>query len=312
MITVAGLSPSLDVTYLVDSLQLGRIHRPTEVHRVAGGKPLNLARAASTLGASVNTVAILGGATGQAIEDQLRLTDITIRTVTSTAETRTCISIASSDRSDLTEIYEHAPQLPGDVWDRFRTELNAVLLDSPGWMAINGSPPARLAPAALAELTTAAQRAGVRAAVDVGGPALDALLTAGPELVKINRSEAGELLDRPDGQNLSTMARSIADRTGGTVVLTDGADGAVGCGPDTAAFRVRLPADVIGSYPVGSGDSFLGGLLSSLDDGDGITTAVRHAAGCGAANALIPGPGNLDPATAREIAQRTTLHTVEQ
>ena len=43
MITVAGLSPSLDLTYLVDSLRLGAIHRPTAVVRCAGGKALNMA-----------------------------------------------------------------------------------------------------------------------------------------------------------------------------------------------------------------------------------------------------------------------------
>ena len=41
MITVAGLTPSVDLTYVVDHLELGRIHRPTEVVRRAGGKPLN-------------------------------------------------------------------------------------------------------------------------------------------------------------------------------------------------------------------------------------------------------------------------------
>ena len=35
MITVAGLTPSVDLTYVVDHLELGRIHRPTEVVRRA-------------------------------------------------------------------------------------------------------------------------------------------------------------------------------------------------------------------------------------------------------------------------------------
>lgn len=307
MITVAALSPSLDVTYLVDSLHLGQIHRPQEVHRVAGGKPLNLARAAATLGAQVSTVAVLGGATGALIEEQLQATDIALNTVSGSTETRTCVSIASSDRSDLTEIYEHTPGLSDDVWRQFCTELDTQLSGRSGWLAINGSPPAGLDPNALTELTALAHRAGAQVAVDVSGPSLATMLAAQPDLIKINRSEATELLAGEPAAELATMARTIADKTGGVVVITDGPDGAVGCGPDTPAFRVGQPTNVFGNYPVGSGDSFLGGLLTALDDNASLTAAVRYAAGCGAANALTPGPGNLDPVAARQIAQQVTL-----
>lgn len=311
MITVAALSPSLDVTYVVDSLQLGQIHRPHEVHKVAGGKPLNLARAAAILGAGVSTVAVLGGSTGTLIEEELQGTGIDLRTVSGDAETRTCISIASSDRSDLTEIYERTPGLSDQVWRQFCTELNSLLAGRDGWLAINGSPPTGLDPNALAELTALAHRTGARVAVDVGGPPLAAILTASPDLVKINRAEATDLLSESGGTDLAAMADRIAGQTGGSVIITDGRDGAVGCGPDVPAFRVEVPADVIGSYPVGSGDSFLGGLLAALDHGADMAAAVRHASGCGAANALIPGAGNLDPATARRIAERVVLERVQ-
>ena len=50
MITVLLLSPSLDVTYLVDEVTVGEIHRPHTVLRSPGGKGLNLARAAHRRG----------------------------------------------------------------------------------------------------------------------------------------------------------------------------------------------------------------------------------------------------------------------
>ena len=54
----------------------------------------------------------------------------------------------------------------------------------------------------------------------------------------------------------------------------------------------RLP-DVHGHYPVGSGDSFLGGLLTELDRGASLVDGLRTAAAAGAANALVPGPGRF-------------------
>jgi fructose-1-phosphate kinase PfkB-like protein len=71
--------------------------------------------------------------------------------------------------------------------------------------------------------------------------------------------------------------------------------------------RATLPGDIDGRYPVGSGDSFLGGWLAATDDGADATDALRLASGCGAANALQPGPGILDPEVARDIAARTVL-----
>ncbi|NNH55119.1 hypothetical protein HLB15_23150, partial [Promicromonospora citrea] len=59
MISALALSPSLDVTYEVE--ELSGIQRPLSVHKVAGGKALNAARAAATLGARVAAVAVLGG-----------------------------------------------------------------------------------------------------------------------------------------------------------------------------------------------------------------------------------------------------------
>ncbi|SDS01369.1 1-phosphofructokinase family hexose kinase [Microlunatus soli] len=307
MITVAALSPSLDITYLVDSLELGAIHRPTEVHRVAGGKSFNLARAATTAGARVATVAVLGGSTGDFLASELSAAGIQVDAVDSPSETRTCVSIAASDRGDLTEIYPYAPPIPTDVWQRFRTTLGEDLDGRAGWLAINGSAPQGLPDGAFGELTAAASALGVRVAIDTHGPALSGALEASPQLVKINRYEAAALLGQdPDSADLSAMIIAIADRTQGSVIITDGRAGAVGT-DGSKIIRAELPADIDGHYPVGSGDSFLGGWLAAVDEGADAGDALRLASGCGAANALLPGPGNLERATAEEIARRTIL-----
>jgi fructose-1-phosphate kinase PfkB-like protein len=59
---------------------------------------------------------------------------------------------------------------------------------------------------------------------------------------------------------------------------------------------------VRGRYPVGSGDAFLAGLVTALDDGASWEDALRLALGAGAANAEMPGAARLDPARARTLA----------
>ena len=293
MITIAGLTPSVDLTYVVDHLELGQIHRPTEVVRRAGGKPLNLARAAAALGADVSIVAVLGGWTGDWLADELAAAQIAVHRVTTPVLTRTCVSISPADSHELTELYEYAQPIPADVWSQAREALIGELAQRPGWLVISGGPPRGLPPTGLAELAELAHRAGAKVAADTHGASLVPLLHSKPELVKINRSEAAAVLGLDPTTDLIEMAKHLQEKTGGAVVLTDGAAGSRGLGTDGRAYAVGAPAQR-GRFGVGSGDSYLAGLLTALDRGDDLGTALRLAAAAGAANALVPGPGSFD------------------
>jgi ribokinase len=53
---------------------------------------------------------------------------------------------------------------------------------------------------------------------------------------------------------------------------------------------------------VGSGDALVGGFVAALARGDDLPTAFRHGAAAAAANALIPGQGELDPDDVARLA----------
>ena len=78
MILAVALSPSVDHTYVVDSLVPGTIHWPRETVRLAGGNGLNVARAAQALGADVAAVAIVGGPNGRWIASSLETEGIAV------------------------------------------------------------------------------------------------------------------------------------------------------------------------------------------------------------------------------------------
>ena len=142
-------------------------------------------------------------------------------------------------------------------------------------------------------------------AVDTHSEALPAAVDRRPDLVKINRGEAAELLERPERSDLAEMSTMINVRTGGMVVLTDGVAGAIGC-DGSRVLRARGPG-VRGAYPVGSGDAFLGGLVAALDRGADLADGLRLGMACGTANALVPGPGRLDRDTAYALADKITI-----
>lgn len=307
MITVVALSPSVDVTYVVDDLVPGKVHRPGSVHRVAGGKSLNAARAAAAMGADVSAIAVLWGASGELVAQELATAGVELTRIGGSTETRTCISIASTADGRMTEIYERATPVSGTEWESVTEAALRVLSQRPGWLAVSGSVPTSLGDRTLARLIALGADAGVSVAIDSHGTPLGPAVDAGPALVKVNRTEAAALLGRDSGDVLE-FATAIHGRSGGVVVVTDGVDGSVAT-DGRESWRVS-PADAAGGFPVGSGDSFLGGMLSALDGGADLAGALRLGAGCATANALEPGAARFDPRRARSIAAALTVERV--
>ncbi|GAA3733526.1 1-phosphofructokinase [Leifsonia bigeumensis] len=308
MITVVALSPSVDVTYVVDEFVLGEVHRPRSVHREAGGKSLNAARAAAALGARVSAVAALSGATGEFVAQRLADAGVELSRVGGGLETRTCVSIASATEARMTELYERATPLSDAEWQSILNVTRDLLPQRPGWLAVAGSVPSGLDDGVLARLVELGVDAGLSVAIDSHGPALGPAVDAGAALVKVNRAEAASLLGRDDESDILEFAEAIHERSRGIVVVTDGVAGSAATNGQ-ARWRVS-PSEAVGAFSVGSGDSFLGGMLSALDDGADLAGALRLGAGCATANALEPGAARFDPERARSIAAELTVEQV--
>lgn len=306
MITCLALSASLDITYLVDSLEVGGITRPREVYRVGGGKALNVARAAAALGTPVRAIAPLGGEVGQLVYSLLLGSGVDLEVVDTPGQTRSCVSIAADDSDRLTELYEPSEPLTASVWDAVVEHVRQLPADPGGWIVLSGSIPGGVDLASLVELLNTCRGTGLRIAIDSHGAALEALVDGvRPELVKVNRSEAAGLLGLPEETVIGTLADGIRERTGGLVVLTDGVAGSWAVDA-SGAFRAQ-PDPVRGRFPVGSGDSFLAGLLVGLSRGDALADSVHLAAACASANAAGPGAAVFDPAEVDAALRRITV-----
>jgi 1-phosphofructokinase family hexose kinase len=281
MITALVPSPALDVTYLLDEFRLGEIHRPDQVLRLAGGKGLNLARAALVLGERVEVVAALGGPTGALVARLAKAEGISLRGVAVADETRTCVSIAARE---MTEIYENATPV----------NLRVLMAEAPtsGRLVISGS---------IAGDVAALERRDL--AVDTSGPALSRLIDQGVGLVKVNRAEAASAL----GRDLPALelARLIHARGVATVVITDGASGAVAVG-STGAWRAHADP-VPGQFSVGSGDSFFAGFLVGRERGWALPDSLLLASAVGSANTRRPGAGIFELAEVAAAQDRITV-----
>jgi 1-phosphofructokinase family hexose kinase len=294
-------NPAIDRLYEVDELRPGAIHRPTLSAAVPGGKGLNAARAAHTLGADVIAVTILRGHAGRWIEERLAQLGVGLRAAWAPGETRTCISIRDPRTDGLTEIYDRGEPLAPSDWAALEELVANELATGAELLTISGGVPPGVDDEAFGRMCRAARESGVRALVDVYGPGLVGALRDRPWLVKVNAAEAGELLGRGVAAEREAVAAAAEIRRRGAevAIVTLGRSGAV---VSMAEGEIRLsPPTVVGPYSVGSGDAFLGGLAAGLLAGQTVPVALGLAAGAAAAAAQMPGPGNLDPDLARSL-----------
>jgi 1-phosphofructokinase family hexose kinase len=312
VILCVAANPSVDKLFEVERVEIGAIHRPIAFTQVPGGKGLNCARAAHALGADVTATGILAGHAGTWVEQALAAEGVAARFAWCGGETRASLSVADLTGRGLTEFYERGTDIGPGAWERLE-EIVRDLCAGASWMTISGFVPLGAPGGAYARLTRIARDAGVRVALDARDEALALGLEAEPALVKVNAEEAATLLgcDVRTEADAAAAVRGIRSRMrtdDAAAIVTRGAEGAVVLSPGGSVLRARLYER--GPYPVGSGDAFLGGLLTAVERGDGWDAALRVALGAAAANAEVPGAGRLDAVRAAGLAARAVVEPI--
>ena len=310
MIVCVAPNPSIDRLVEVEALRPGEIHRPTRFVMVAGGKGLNVARAAKTLGGDVMVVAPLAGHAGRWIAERLEAAGVPGCFCWIDGETRTSYSVADHETGGLTEFYERGPAIDAAGWRALEETLAGVLAEGGARVVtVSGSVPDGSPPDGHARLARIGAAAGARVVLDASGPGLAAALGEGP-IVKVNADEARAVLGET-AAGPPVLAASLVERGARAAIVTAGGSGAYAFdGGGGAGAWLEAPA-VEGRYPVGSGDAFLAGFAVRLAEGASLLDAARFGVAAGAANAVVPGAGELDPALARRLAGEVRVRQQE-
>ncbi|HEV7605299.1 MAG TPA: 1-phosphofructokinase [Candidatus Limnocylindrales bacterium] len=290
MIVTLTLNPSVDRTVEVETLARGEVMRALGVRVDPGGKGINVSRALASHGLPTRAVVAVGGAEGEHLIALLRDTGIEIVAVRIHGAIRSNITVVEPDGT-TTKFNEPGAQLSDD-------ELSAVFaavrsaVESADWLVASGSLPPGMPADVYADLVRSLAGSGTCVAIDTSGPALEAVLAAGPTLVKPNRDELAEVT----GKRARTIgdviegANRLRDLGAGAVLASLGADGAVLVDAD-GAIHGRTPA-VSPLSSVGAGDAMLAGFLAGGGKGE---AALVEGLAWGAAAVLQPGSGMPAP-----------------
>jgi len=310
---IAGPNLTVDRTLALEVLRPGEVLRAERVVVTPGGKGLNVARAATALGAPAVLVAFAPGHTGEAVRALVEAEGIALRAVRVGGEVRsTEVVIEAGGRT--TVINEPGPALgPGD-WSRLEAGLEA-LLGEHGVLVCSGSVPPASPARAYARLVGLARSRGRRVLVDASGATLAAALPAGPDLVLPNLLEAegvlgtgtgdaGEAVDAAPDARLRALAAAqglVAAGARAAIVTAAAAGAAVAAEGIEPAFLPAPRVDVVN--PIGAGDAFAAGVAAALEAGSDVLVCARAGIAAGAASVEVATAGRLDPERARALRE---------
>lgn len=307
MILCITPNPAIDRTLMLPGLVFGEVHRAQKIIVAPGGKGLNVARAIRTLGGEPLCMGFAGGYSGQLLADLAQKEGLKTYWTWMNAETRTCTILVPPD-GDATVINEPGmPVLPED-WKRLQQDVHNHL-SSERLVCISGSLPPDSTPEDLRALLGMLVQAGKQVWIDTSGAALLAALGQPNVSIKVNRQEIGEALgfDVHDAASVRRALDKMSRYGLRAVVITLGSDGAVLATSSGQWLAIGPRVRVVST--VGSGDAFLGGLVSALDAGKSAPEALGDAIAAGTANALSAGGGQFHLRDFQQIREQVHLET---
>lgn len=300
MIVCLGTTPAKQRTMTFASLAMDAVNRAAAVREYASGKSINAARVIHTLGEKCIATGFLGDQSGEFCRRDLDAAGIAHDFVTTSAATRTCITLIDRAASTATELVEEANAVSAQEVDQLLQKLGELLREAKV-LVMSGT----LAPGCgddfYARCVRLAQTMRVKVVVDAKGEPLKQTLVNRPTLVKPNRTELSATVDRKieSEKDACDAIRQIIDMGAMSAIVTNGPGDTIAC--DGKNFwRIYTP-HVKAISPIGSGDALAGGsaigLLREMPFGETARLGVASAT----ANAMTDSAGLVHPQDVEQL-----------
>lgn len=285
-IVTLTLNPTVDLAVTTEQVRPDDKLRCSPPQRDPGGGGVNVARAASRLGADTLAVVPVGGPSGQRLRRLLEAEHLPLATIDIGGETRESWTVDERSSQDQYRFVLPGPPLSPDEVDAC---IAAVREHAETLVVASGSLPPDVPTDTWGRLVRACAAEDCRSIVDSTGDALRAAVDAGVWLLKPNLRELSQLVGRDleDDSQIRAAARELLGGGTEAVVVSMGAGGALLVTAE-GTDHVRSPTVPIRSR-VGAGDSTVAGIATALLRGDDLPTAVRWGVAAGAAAVMTDG-----------------------
>ena len=285
MILTVTANAAIDKRYVTKTFGVGNVNRVTSCVATAGGKGLNVSRAAMLAGEEVTATGFLGGHSGAFIEEGVKAQGIASEFVWCNGESRTCINIWDETSQTQTEFLEPGFVITEEDVDKL-VEHFGLLINKCSIATISGSIPKGGDADLYRRLIDTAQKSGKKVIVDTSGKLLENCVNYHPYMIKPNMDEIQMLTGREvhTDKELIDAAQLLHSKGVPVVVISRGGDGAVISSSD-GVFAAKVP-HIDAANTVGCGDIMIAGFAVGFSRGLSVPDAIRLASAMSAAGAM--------------------------
>ena len=302
MILVINLNASVDKRYEIEDIQKGQVMRARNVENTPGGKGLHVANVATILNEDCIVTGLLGGKSGEFIEESIKEYGIKQDFVKISGETRSCLAFITDDMIQ-TEVLEPGPEVSEDEQQLFLDKY-MNLLGQATIVVASGSLPRNVPQNFYKKLIEIANSQNKKFLLDSSGELLKEGIEGKPFFIKPNRDEIEALTGRKVTSIDDAMKEIKEFQFKGVkfVAISLGAEGSI-AGFEGKFYKVTVPK-IEAVNPVGSGDSYVAGVAIAVQRGYNIEDTLKFAAACGTANALEEETGFVSEETVNDLFEK--------
>jgi len=282
-----ALNPAIDRTFWIDRLDFNESNRVKRECRYPGGKGIDVSRVLTNLGLPNVAMGFYGGYTGQELEARLACEGVMTDLIEVDGETRTNIIVHEDRTGRHLLITASGPKVTSREMDTLFDKLSG--LEDASVFSIGGSMPPGAGEDTYGRIISMLRKKGITTFLDAEGEALRLGIEAGPDYIKPNRYELGELAGRElhGIDDVVEAASSLRSSGAGTVLASLDADGMVLIGEERALWARTPKVEVVNT--IGVGDSAVAGFIYGLVNGLGPLESLRYGTAAGTATVLKPG-----------------------
>jgi 6-phosphofructokinase 2 len=310
-IVTLTINPAIDIFVSVERVEAASKLRASAPKRDPGGGGINVARVAHRLGGNVAAIYPVGGAIGKLLQRLVEREGINSITTPSHVETRENFTAFEETSGEQYRFVLPGSKLHRAEWEACLGKL-VLLSPRPKFVVASGSIPPGVPDDFYAAVARHAAKLGARMVLDTSGAALAPALKEGVTLIKPNQNEladfTGATLD-DDAARVAACRTLIADGRTQAVALTLGEDGALLVTAGHAWRAAPMHIEVVST--VGAGDSFLGGMVAALADGQAWDAAFRMGVAAGSAAVMSPGTELCREDDVQRVLKEVRIEEVE-
>lgn len=290
MIYTVTLNPAVDRELSVDKIKFSTVLRASEWRVDCGGKGFNVARMLKNLGVESRALGFAAGKSGEFLNESLNARGIATDFIWVAGETRTNISIVSSENDRYVKVNEPGPAISETDVDALLQKIKQSAHKGDWWILAGSLPPGVL-PSIYTQMARIIQSAGAYAVIDTSDQSLKESCRVNPFMVKPNDVEAKALTGLNVGsvKELVRAGKAIRDMGPAHVVISLGKKGAILV--NGKEVLLASSPEIVEQNPIGAGDSMVAGLVWGISQGASMSEALCRGIACGAATAGRKGTG---------------------